>query len=120
MYIRVVKNSTGQTYYQVVESYWDRGKSRQRLIMSLGRVGEGGEKKLDELAAAISKYRETLTVTQIAKEISVEETFIMGPLLILEKLFDGLGINDAISQLVAEHEQLEIDLRKTLFTIVAC
>lgn len=88
--------------------------------MSLGRVGEDGEKKLDELAVAISKYRETLTVAQIAKEISIEQTFILGPLLILEKLFDGLGINATISQIVSEHGQLELDVRKVLFTIVAC
>jgi len=94
MYIRVVKNSAGQAYYQVVESYWARGKTHQCLIMSLGRVGEDGEKKLDELAAALSKYRDILTVTQIAKEISIDQTFVLGPLLILERLFEGLGIDE--------------------------
>ena len=91
MYIRVVKNSTGQAYYQVVESYWARGRSRQRLLLSLGRVDMDGPKKLDELAAAISRHRETLTITQLAKEISVEKTFILGPLLVLEKLFELTG-----------------------------
>lgn len=119
MYIRVVKNSAGQAYYQVVESYWDGRRSKQRLLLSLGRVGGDGEKKLDELASAISKYRDTLTVTQLAKEISVEETFILGPLLILEKMFERIGINEVIGDVAAKHPQLEVDIRKTLFTVVA-
>lgn len=120
MYIKVTKNLAGQGYYHLVESYWNEGRSRQRTLLSLGRVGESGEEKLDELAAAISKYRETLTITQLAKEISVDQTFILGPLLVLEKLFELTGINEAIAAISAEHPQLELDLRKTLFTIVAC
>lgn len=120
MYIKVTKNSVGQAYYHLVESYWSEGKSRQRTLISLGRVGEGGEEKLDELAAAISKHRETLTVTQLAKEISVNETFILGPLLILERLFELTGINEVIAEVIRKHPLLELDLRKTLFTIVAC
>jgi transposase len=120
MYLKVTKNTAGQSYYHLVESYWSEGKSRQRTLLSLGRVGVDGEQKLDELSNAISKHRETLTITQLAKEISVNETFILGPLLILEKLFDLIGINDVISQMSARHPQNGIDLKKTLFTMVAC
>ena len=119
MYIRTVKNSEGRAYYQVVESYWDGKRSKQRLILSLGRVGEDGEKNLDGLAAAIAKYREMLTITQLAKEISVEQTFILGPLLVLDKLFDLIGIDEVIGAIKLQHPKLELSLRKTLFTIVA-
>lgn len=118
--MRTVKNSSGQAYYQIMESYWHEGRSRQRLILSLGRVGEEGEKNLDGLAAAIAKHRDVLTVAQLAKEISVDQTYILGPLLILEKLFESVGINEAIAAINVKHPQLELDLRKTLFTIVAC
>lgn len=120
MFIRTVKNSTGQAYYQVMESYWENGRSKQRLIFSLGRVGDDGEKNLDSLANSIAKHRDMFTVSQLAKEIGVEQTFILGPLLILEKLFDQLGINDATNEILRKHPQLELDFRKTLFTIVAC
>src|SRR3990167_4491355 len=109
MYIRTVKNSEGRAYYQVVESYWDGKRSKQRMILSLGRVGEDGEKNLDGLAAAIAKYREMLTITQLAKEISVEQTFILGPLLVLEKLFELIGINDVIGEIAKRHPQLALD-----------
>ena len=92
MHIQVTKNSKGQRYYHLVESYWENGKSKKRMLMSLGKAGED---KLDKLAKAISRHRELLTVTQMAKELSVDKTFILGPLLILEKLFNQLGINES-------------------------
>ncbi len=119
VFIRVTKNSAGVSYYHVVESYWEQGRSRHRVLLSLGRVGGDGEAKIDELVKAASKYRDVLTVTQLAKEISVDQTFILGPLLILDKLFERLGIDEILERLQAEHERLGIDLRKVLFTIVA-
>jgi len=103
-----------------MESYWEDGRSKQRLIMSLGRVGEDGEKNLDSLVKSISKYRDILTVTQLAKEVSVDQTYILGPLLVLEKLFERFGIDEIANRLKTKHPQLELDVRKTLFTMVAC
>ena len=120
MYIKVTKNSAGQGYYHLVESYWNNGRSKQRVLLSLGRIGEGGEDKLDALAVAVSKFRDTLTITQLAKEVSVDKTFILGPLLVLDKLFESTGVNEVITQISLKHPKFEIDLRKTLFTMVAC
>lgn len=120
MYIRVVKNSSAQTYYQLMESYWQDGRSKQRMLLSLGRVGDEGEKALDDLARVVSKYRDVMTAAQLAKEISVDQTFILGPFLILEKLFERFGVNEALSKIIEKHPQLEIDFCKILFTIVAC
>ena len=90
MYIQTTKNSKGQCYYHLVESYREKGKSKKRMLMSLGKAGEGGEDKINSLAQAVSRHRELLTVSQLAKELYIEETFILGPLLILQKLFDQL------------------------------
>jgi transposase len=120
MYIKITKNSAGQAYYHLVESYWQDGRSRQRTLLSLGQVGGDGEDQLDGLAKAISKHRDVMTITQLAKEISIDKTFILGPLLILEKLFDSVGINEILKEIVSKHVQLEMDFLKTLFTIVAC
>ena len=51
--------------------------------------------------------------------MSVEKTFILGPLLILERLFKELGIPDAIKKITNSHEKLTFDLQKIVFTIVA-
>ena len=116
MHIQISKNPRGQCYYHLVESYREGGKVKKRMLMSLGKAGED---KLDKLAKAISRHRELLTVTQMAEELSVDKTFILGPLLILEKLFEQLGINEAIEEIKSSHKKLTFDLRKIIFTIVA-
>ena len=89
MYVKVTKNSAGQTYYRLVESYWEKGKSRQRTLLSLGRAGED---RMEEVAAAIGKHKDVFTILELAKHISVQETFILGPLLVLQRLFEKSGI----------------------------
>jgi transposase len=117
MYIRITKNSKGEGYYHLMESYWEDGQCKKRMLLSLGKVGED---KLDELAKAISKHRDLMTVTQMAKEISVEQTFILGPLLVLEKIFELTGVNGVVKEILSGHDRIEFDLQKILFTMVVC
>lgn len=117
MYIRVTKNSSGRTYYHLVESYWEDGRSKQRTLLSLGRAEEG---RLDNLITAISRHKEVLGILDLAKSISVEETFIYGPLLILEKLFSRFGIDVILRKVWEGHPKLGFDLRRVIFTEVAC
>jgi transposase len=56
-----------------VESYWDDGKSRQRTLMSLGRAGED---RMDDVISAIGKHKDVLTILDLAKNISVADTFV--------------------------------------------
>lgn len=116
MYIKVTKNSVGQTYYHLVESYWEKGKSRQRTLLSLGRAGED---RMEEVVAAISKHKEVFTVLELAKSISVEETFILGPLLVLKRLFEKSGIEKVLGDVSGKHPQLGFDLQKLVFTMAA-
>jgi hypothetical protein len=55
MFIKTTRNKNGTAYYQLVESYREAGKVKQRTLMSLGKVEDG---KLDQLAVAISKHSE--------------------------------------------------------------
>jgi transposase len=116
MYVKVTKNSSGQGYYHLVESYWEDGKSKQRTLLSLGRVGED---KMDDVVAAIGRHKDVLSVMELAKSIVVDDTFILGPLLILERMFDQLGINDALKSICDEHPRLGLDLKRIVFTLVA-
>jgi transposase len=112
----VTTNQKGQSYYHLVESYRDDGKVKQRTIASLGRVEDG---KLEELQSALSKYLDTVTITSLAKHIDISKAYVLGPLLILERMFERLGITNALKQIQDSHEKLSIDLHKTVFTMVA-
>jgi transposase len=116
MYIKVTKNSAGQEYYHLVESYWENGKSRQRTLLSLGRAGED---RMDELLAAISKHKEVFTTLELAKRVSVDSTYILGPLLLLERLFASSGIDTVLKMVADQHPRLGYDLRGVVFTMVA-
>lgn len=116
MFIKETKNSAGQIYYHLVESYWDDGKSRQRTLMSLGRAGED---RMDDVISAIGKHKDVLTLIDLAKNISVADTFILGPLLVLERMFEQSGIDRVLARIAKEHPQLGFDLRKLVFTMVA-
>jgi hypothetical protein len=78
MFIKITKNKNGTAYYHLVESYRDEGKVKQRTLLSLGRVDEG---KLEQLAEAISKHTDKLSVFNLAKDIDIKDTYILGPLL---------------------------------------
>lgn len=116
MYIRVTKNSAGQAYYHLVESYRAEGKVRQRTLLSLGRVEEG---KLEALAGAIGKHLELMSAVEIAKSIAVESTYVLGPLLIVDALFEKLGIDETLAAISAKHPKLGFSLRDVVFTMVA-
>jgi transposase len=116
MFIRTTRNAAGQAYYHLVESYRVDGKVRQRTLLSLGRVEDG---KLDELAQAIARHCDLLTAMDVAKTISVDATYVLGPLLVLRGLFATLGIDEALGRIEREHPKLEFSLREIVFALVA-
>jgi transposase len=115
MYIRVTKNQRGDAYYHLVESYRQDGKVKQRVLLSLGRIEEN---KLEELAEAINKHLETANIFNLAKEIDIANTYILGPLLVLERMMDQLGITEVLDKLFRDHKKLQFDFRKVVFTQV--
>lgn len=116
MFIKVTKNSVGQSYYHLVESYREQGKVKQRTLLSLGRAGED---RMEEVVAAIAKHKEVLTVLELAKSMSVEDTYILGPLLILDRMFEQSGIDDVLRTAAGKHPKLGFDLRELVFTMAA-
>lgn len=115
MYIRVTKNQRGDAYYHLVESFRQEGKVKQRVLLSLGRVEEN---KLEELAEAINKHLESTNIFNLAKEIDIEKTFILGPLLVLERMMTQLGITEVLEKLSRDHKKLQFDFEKVVFTQV--
>lgn len=116
MFIKVTKNSSGQSYYHLVESYREDGKVKQRTLLPLGRAGED---RMEEVAAAIARHKEIFTVLELAKSISVEETYILGPLLVLNRLFEQSGIDSVLESVASKHPKLGFNLRELVFTMSA-
>jgi len=115
MYIRITRNKRGDAYYHLVESFRQDGKVKQRTLLSLGRVDEN---KLEQLSEAISKHLDTIHVLDLAKHIDINNAYIYGSLLILDRLMDSLGISEVISEIANKHKKLSYDLKKVLFTLI--
>jgi transposase len=115
MFIRITKNKNGDAYYHLVESYREKGKVKQRTLLALGKAEEG---KLEQLSSAISKYLDTIHVLDMAKHIDVKNAYIYGPLMVLERMMEELGINQVISGLVLKHQRLRFDIQKAVFTMI--
>jgi len=113
MFIKTTKNKNGTAYYHLVESYRDQGKVKQRTLLSLGRVDDG---KLEQLAEAISKHTGKLSVFNLAKDVDIKDTYILGPLLVLRRMMDELGISKCLSMLQGKHPKLQFDLEKVVFS----
>jgi len=115
MFIKTTRNKNGTAYYHLVESYRLDGKVKQRTLLSLGRVEDG---KLDQLAEALSKHSEKLSVFNLAKDVDVKDTYILGPLLVLRRMMDELGVSECLSVLQSRHKKLQFDFEKVVFTQV--
>jgi transposase len=115
MFIKITKNAKGVGYYHLVESFRANGKVKQRTLLSLGRVEEG---KLEALAELISKHVETSRIFDIAKSIDIKDTYILGPLLVLQRLMDSVGISTILQTIKNNHKRLQFDFCKVVFTQV--
>ena len=60
MFIKKTKNSKGQTYYHIAESYWKDGKSKHRMLMSLGRAKDD---RLEDILKLISGHLDVISAT---------------------------------------------------------
>lgn len=118
MFVRTVKNNSGQAYQQLVESYRnEKGQVRQRVLLSLGKVGEG---RLENLFEALARHQKQVTALNLAKHLSVSDTFILGPLLIVSHAFEVLGIGSVLKGLLQKHPKFKIDVWAVVFTMVVC
>lgn len=116
MYIKVTKNQKGEAYHHLVESYREGGKVRQRTLLSLGRVEDG---KLEELAVAIAKHTDMIAAVNLSKQVDVKDAYILGPLLVLERMAEVLGIMKLMSNIQAAHPKLGLDIGRLVFTMMA-
>ena len=83
--------------------------------MSLGRVKDT---RLEKLLDLIGRHLDVVSASQIAKEIDVQNTFILGPLLIIDAIFKQLNLYELLTDLKQKHPKVQFDFVKIIFTLV--
>lgn len=100
MYIRTKTNGS-RTYLQVVESYWNGGKPRQRVIATLGRLDKLSQAgAIDGMMKSLSRFSEKVKVHEAYKSGRLEARKVMriGPDLIASRLWRELSIGRIIDE----------------------
>ncbi len=118
MYTRIVKvrTSSGNVieYVRVVEAYRDGGKVKQRVVADLGRK--------DLLVEILPKLQRLLTGDQPqldgeAADPQIVDASTWGPILLIRKLFEQLGLWDILDEHLGEAQ--EVPFADRAFVLVA-
>ncbi len=123
MFTRVKKLKTKKTvheYLQIVESYREEGKPKQRVIATLGRMDRLVERgRLDGLIESLSKFSHTLKVVKGIREgaIRAEWAKSWGTVLVFEKLWSEVGLRD-LCQSFGDGKKIRFSIERAAFASV--
>ncbi len=103
MFFRV-KKARERTYFQIVENRWEDGRSKQRVICTLGRLDElEASGQLDRLISSGAKFSESMMVIDAHRrgDAPVIGVRRIGPGMIFERLWRETGLTEIIEHLLA-------------------
>ena len=119
MFLRTVRNKKGLTYLMIVESYWEEGKSRQRVLFNMGRLDFlQATGQIDRITKSLERFCLKTRLVDLSKEVSVEESFVYGSIHGLRALFERTPLRGIVEEIADSHEQLEIPLSETVFALL--
>jgi transposase len=114
------KTSGPRTYLQVVENRWEGGRSRQRVVATLGRLDQLQQSgQLDALLVSGARLaRSVLVLSEHAQgklpTISVRH---IGPALVFQRLWQLTGCQQVIQQLL-KGRRFEFAIERAVFLTV--
>jgi len=117
MFVRT-KRTGANEYLQIVQNYREGGKTKQRLIGTLGRVDEVAHSKdIDTLISKLSKYSNDALMV-ITGQSKIDATSIsIGPALVFERIWSELGM-PGIIQKMTENRKFLFDVERAVFLTV--
>ena len=117
MFARVKKSGNYQ-YLQIVENHKEKGKVKQQVIATIGRMDQLQEKhRVETLIRSLSRFSEqALLILSGKSEVSADARKI-GPPLIFERLWQQTGIKAALHSLLTQRK-FEFDIERAVFITV--
>jgi hypothetical protein len=114
------KAGKGGTYLQLVESYREEGRVRQRVLLTLGRLEEmKASGRLDALLASGSRLSQEVMVLSARKEGQLAEasTQRIGAPMVFERIWKEAGCAEALERR-AEGRKFGFSLERAVFATV--
>ena len=117
MFARVKKSGKYQ-YLQIVENRKEKGKVKQRVIATVGRMDQLQEKgRVETLIRSLSRFSEkALLILSGQSDVSAEAVTI-GPTMVFERLWKESGIEACIKKLLVGRK-FEFDVERAIFLTV--
>lgn len=117
MFARVKKSGKYQ-YLQIVENRKEKGKVKQRVIATIGRMDQLQDKgRVETLIRSLARFSEkALLILSGQSDVSAQAVTI-GPGLIFERLWQQSGIQACIGKLLAGRK-FEFDVERAIFLTV--
>ena len=117
MFARVKKSGKYQ-YLQIVENRKEKGKVKQRVVATVGRL-EGLQEKgrVETLIRSLSRFSEKALLIISGQSDVTADAQKIGPVLIFERLWKETGIKYAINRVLAGRK-FEFDVERAVFLTV--
>lgn len=117
MFARVKKSGKYQ-YLQIVENRKEKGKVKQRVISTIGRLDQLQAKgRVETLTRSLSRFSEKAMLILSGKSDVSADAVKIGPSIIFERLWQQTGIKKAIQHLLVER-RFEFDVERAIFLTV--
>jgi transposase len=117
MFARVKKSGKYQ-YLQIVENRKEKGKVKQRVIATVGRMDQLQEKgRVETLIRSLSRFSEKALLILSGKSEVSADTATIGPTLIFQRLWEESGIEASIKKLL-KGRKFEFDVERAIFLTV--
>jgi hypothetical protein len=117
MFARVKKSGKYQ-YLQIVENNKIKGKVKQRVIATIGRLDQLQDKgRVETLIRSLSRFSEKAMLILTGHSDPHAVTVKIGPTLIFERLWEQSGIKAALHRLL-QGRKFEFDVERAIFLTV--
>ena len=114
------KKSGSRVYLQVVENRWEGGRSRQRVVATLGRLDQLQQSgQLESLLRSGARFCESFVLLAAHRrgETALIRTRPIGPAMIFERLWQETGCQQVIGRLL-EGRKFEFPVERAVFLTV--
>lgn len=114
------KKSGNRVYLQIVENRWEKGKTKQHVIATLGRLDQLQQAgKLDALLQSGARFAEAVMVLNAHRQgdAPAVRTARIGPALVFGRLWEQLQIPQVIRQLL-QGRRFSVPIERILFLTV--
>jgi hypothetical protein len=114
------KRSGNRIYLQVVENRWEGGRSKQRVIATLGRLDQLQQRgQLEGLLRSGARFCESVLLLAAHRrgETTAMRTRPIGPAMVFERLWRQTGCQEVIGRLLAERK-FEFAVERAVFLTV--